>query len=88
MAAPNGAAIFIVRRAAAGRPYPRPTAVPGRVWEAAPHKRVAHVIRSTSDFANIWGPRASPAKRVAWGTEEQRRERAFPRAGKRGIRSM
>jgi len=44
-------------------------------------------------FANVpwafrpskWGPRTSPAKRVVWGEEEQRHERAFPHAGKRGI---
>jgi len=31
------------------------------------------------------GPRASPAKRVAWGKEEQRNERAVPLAVRRGI---
>ncbi len=31
------------------------------------------------------GPHANPAKRAAWGEEEQRNERAFPLVGKRGI---
>ena len=34
-----------------------------------------------------WGPHASPAKRVAWGEEARRSERAFGASRKRGIRS-
>ena len=35
-----------------------------------------------------WGPRTSPAKRVVWGKEEQRNERALPYAAGRGIWSL
>ena len=34
------------------------------------------------------GPRASPAKRVAWGKDEQRNERAFAARWKRTIWSL
>ena len=36
----------------------------------------------------LWGPCASPAKRVAWGESEQRNERAFAARRKRRIWSL
>ena len=47
-------------------------------------QRGERAIRSLS----LTGPRASPAKRAAWGKEAQRSERAHPPAGKRAIRSL
>ena len=39
-------------------------------------------------LARLWGPRRSPAKRVRWGKDEQRSERAFGFSRKRTIRSL